>query len=98
VRGSGTHWIGQRGDDSWWWGYDARPQQLEGTMYQPPVISPEAGYLARVISDGGGAMLVGSDTEAYDAGEVSIPPLVLDLWGQAFMGRAEALATRLSAD
>jgi 5'-nucleotidase len=42
--------------------------------------------------------LVGSDTEAYDAGEVSVTPLVLDLWGQAFMARAEALVDRLGAE
>jgi 5'-nucleotidase len=41
--------------------------------------------------------LAGSDTEAYDAGEVSVTPLVLDLWGQAFTARAEALVGRLGA-
>ncbi|MCW2813947.1 MAG: hypothetical protein JWN84_1402 [Nocardioides sp.] len=80
VRGSGTHWMGQRADDSWWWGYDARPQRLEGTMYQPPVISPDAGYVGRVISDGGGAMLVGSDTEegGEGFGGVDLPGAGLD--------------------
>lgn len=63
AQGRGTHWIGQRADGSWWWGYDARPQQLEGTMDQPPVMSGSGGYLARVLREGGGAMLVGADTE-----------------------------------
>jgi 5'-nucleotidase len=39
--------------------------------------------------------LAGSDTEAHDAGAVSITPLVLDLWGQAFTSRAEQLVRRL---
>jgi hypothetical protein len=80
VRGSGTHWVGQRADGSWWWGYDARPQQLEGTMYQPPVISPSAGYLARVRSEGGRATLVGADTEegGKGFGGVDLPGAALD--------------------
>jgi len=80
VQGSGTHWVGHRADGSWWWGYDARPQQLEGTMYQPPVISPSAGYLARVLSEDGGAMLVGADTEegGEGFGGVDLPGAGLD--------------------
>lgn len=80
VQGSDTHWVGQRADDSWWWGYDARPQRLEGTMYQPPVISPGAGYLARVVSEGGRATLVGSDTGegGEGLGGVNLPGAALD--------------------
>jgi hypothetical protein len=80
VQGSGTHWVGQRADNSWWWGYDARPQQLEGTMYQPPVISPSAGYLARVLSENGDAMLVAADTEegGEGFGGVDLPGAGLD--------------------
>lgn len=80
VQGSGTHWVGQRADGKWWWGYDARPQQLEGTMYQPPVISPSAGYLARVLSEEGRAMLVGADTEegGKGFGGVDLPGAALD--------------------
>lgn len=80
VQGSGTHWVGQRADGRWWWGYDALPQQLEGTMYQPPVISPGAGYLARVLSEDGGAMLVGADTEegGEGFGGVDLPGAALD--------------------
>jgi 5'-nucleotidase len=39
----------------------------------------------------------GSDTEAYDAGAVSVTPLVLDLWGQAFTARADQIVARLSS-
>ncbi len=67
AQGRGTHWIAQRQDGSWWWGYDVQPQALEGDMEQPPVISPNGGYLARVLSEGGFAMLTGNDTE--EAGE-----------------------------
>ncbi len=75
VEGSGTHWVGQRatgsgpdfvgsgGAGSWWWGYDAEPQELDRALDQPPAVSPSGGYLARVLSPGGGALLVGSDTE-----------------------------------
>jgi 5'-nucleotidase len=41
--------------------------------------------------------VAGSDTEAHDAGAVSVTPLVLDLWGQAFTARAEQLASRFAA-
>jgi hypothetical protein len=63
VEGSGTHWVGQRFDGSWWWGYDAEPQEIEGAMDQPPAVSPSGGFLARVLSQGGGSMLTGADTE-----------------------------------
>lgn len=75
VAGSGTHWVGQRaagsgpdfvgsgGAGSWWWGYDAEPQELDRALDQPPAVSPSGGYLARVVSQGSGALLVGSDTE-----------------------------------
>jgi 5'-nucleotidase len=39
---------------------------------------------------------LGSDTEAYDAGEISLTPLVLDLWAQAAQGHAEAVVEELS--
>lgn len=41
--------------------------------------------------------VAGSDTEAYDEGLVSVTPLVLDLWGQAFTARADALVAELAA-
>ena len=37
----------------------------------------------------------GSDTEAYDAGVVSVTPLVLDLWGKAEEARVQALVASL---
>jgi len=37
----------------------------------------------------------GSDTEAFDAGEVGITPLVLDLWHREAEGEAQALAVAL---
>lgn len=40
--------------------------------------------------------VIGSDTEAHDAGAVSVTPLVLDLWGQGFTARAEQLARRFA--
>lgn len=42
--------------------------------------------------------LAGSDTEAYDAGEIGITPLVLDLWAQNAAGRAEQVVAELSAE
>lgn len=39
--------------------------------------------------------VAGSDTEAFDAGEVSVTPLVLDLWGQAFAERAAKISAAL---
>jgi 5'-nucleotidase len=40
--------------------------------------------------------LSGSDTEAYDAGEISLTPLVLDLWATSATGHAEQVAADLS--
>ena len=79
VQGRGTRWVGLRLDGSWWWGYDAQPQELERAMNQPPVMSPSAGYLARVLSEGGGALLVGADTEwgGEGFGGVNIPGAAL---------------------
>jgi 5'-nucleotidase len=39
----------------------------------------------------------GSDTEAYDAGEISLTPLVLDLWARAGVAHAEQVVADLSA-
>lgn len=63
AEGEGTRWVGLRDDGSWWWGYDVQPQQLEGTMEQPPAISADGRYLARVLSEDGRAVLTGSDTD-----------------------------------
>jgi len=40
--------------------------------------------------------LAGSDTEAYDAGEVSLTPLVLDLWASGATRHAEQVVAELS--
>jgi 5'-nucleotidase len=40
--------------------------------------------------------LPGSDTEAYDAGEISLTPLVLDLWATAATLHAERVVAELS--
>lgn len=64
VEGRGTRWVGQRVDGSWWWGYDAVPQVMDQMLNQPPpAVSPGGGYLGRVVRQGGGPMLVGSDTD-----------------------------------
>jgi hypothetical protein len=75
VDGRGTHWIGWRADETWWWGYDAQPQRLEGVMDQPPVISSSGGHLARIVDEGNGTMLVGADTQegGEGFGGVDIP-------------------------
>lgn len=41
--------------------------------------------------------VVGSDTEAYDAGEIGLTPLVLDLWAQGAAEHAEQVVTELTA-
>ncbi len=42
--------------------------------------------------------VAGSDTEAYDAGEISFTPLVLDLWSRAVQERVEQVVGELSAE
>ena len=37
--------------------------------------------------------IAGSDTEAYDRGEVGVTPLVLDLWSRSSQERAERVVT-----
>jgi len=39
----------------------------------------------------------GSDTEAYDAGEIALTPLVLDLWAPAAQTHTEQVVAELSA-
>ena len=63
AEGRGTHWIALRDDRTWWWGFDQEPQPMDGEMEQPPVISTNGGYTARVVKDGGSRMLIGADTE-----------------------------------
>jgi 5'-nucleotidase len=41
--------------------------------------------------------LAGSDTEAYDAGEIGLTPLVLDLWAGAAASRVEQVVAELSS-
>ena len=64
ARGLGTHWVAQRDDGSWWWGYDAEPQRIDGRIEQSAVISPRGGYVAQVLTAPDHAWtLVGADTE-----------------------------------
>ena len=101
VQGSGTHWVGQRADGSWWWGYDRRPQQFERAMDQPPAISPSAGYTARVLSEAGGALLVGADTEEGGegfSGFVDLPGAALDPAPRAVAVTDEGLVVAGGAD
>lgn len=67
--GSATGWVGQRVDGTWWWGYDTQPQVLEGSMDQPPTVSLNGTYLARIVTETGGSLLVGADT--LEGGEAS---------------------------
>ena len=71
--GRGSRWVGQRTDGTWWWGYDAQPQRLEGAVDQPPVISPNGGYQARVLDEGSRYALVGADTEPGGEGFGAVP-------------------------
>jgi 5'-nucleotidase len=41
--------------------------------------------------------VVGSDTEAYDAGVIGLTPLVLDLWARDAIEHAEAVVTELGS-
>lgn len=50
---------------------------------------------------GGGGVehspMSGADTEAFDAGEVGVTPLILDLWDTRIADQAQAVAARASA-
>src|SRR5690242_19681556 len=32
AAGRGTHWVALRDDGTWWWGYDAEPQRIDGEI------------------------------------------------------------------
>ena len=74
--GRGTHWVGLRDDRTWWWGYDAEPQRIDGEIGQPPAISPDGGYVAYVRTEPDHRWtLVGADTEegGEGLGAVELP-------------------------
>jgi hypothetical protein len=77
VAGRGTHWIGLRDDRTWWWGYDAEPQRIDGEIDQPPAISADGGHVAHVRTEPDHRWtLVGADTEegGEGLGAVDLPP------------------------
>lgn len=73
VEGTATGWVGQRTDGTWWWGYDAEPQRIEGTIDQAVTASPGGGYHAWVADDGSGPTLTGADTAFAGEGFGGLP-------------------------
>lgn len=63
AAGRGSHWVALRGDRTWWWGFDAVPQRIDGRIDQSVVISPGGGFVAHVLTGADGRWrLTGADT------------------------------------
>lgn len=100
VDGTSTGWIGVRVDDSYGWGYDAEPKNIEGQMNQPPVISPGGKNVAMVLVEQGQGMLTGFDTRPAGEGfgGVDIPALVQGSYSRAVAVTDEGLVVGSGAD
>ena len=78
--------------DTW----TVRPTRLGSRLYEDDVVFREDPRGREYLWIGGTSVhhdeVAGSDTEAYDAGVVSITPLTLDLWASDHAGLADAVA------
>lgn len=101
VDGTSTGWVGIREDGSYWWGYDAEPQAMEGQMDQPPVVSPGGGFIARVVVEEGQGVLNGFDTrpagEGFGLG-VEVPAVVQGIYSRAAAVTDDGLVVGSGAD
>ncbi len=100
VDGTSTGWIGVRVDNSYWWGYDAEPKEIEGQMNQPPVISPGGRNVAMVLVEQGQGMLTGFDTRPAGEGfgGVDIQALVQGSYSRAVAVTDDGLVVGSGAD
>lgn len=62
VRGTSAGWLGQRTDQTWWWGRGTHAEQMTGHHDVPPAISPSGRYVAEIRSEGDTGLLTGFDT------------------------------------
>ncbi len=86
VDGTGSGWTGIRTDGSYWWGYDATPNPIEGVLHQPPVVSPGGGYVAYVLDEDGQGILTGFSTPANGEGfglGVEVPVSMQGIYSRA---------------
>jgi hypothetical protein len=101
VDGTSTGWVGIREDYTYWWGYDAQPQPMEGRMEQPPVVSPDGGFIAQVVIEDGQGMLNGFDTrpagEGFGLG-VEVPATVKGIASRAAAVTDDGLVVGSGAD
>ena len=69
VESSGEVWLAQQTDGSWWSGGPGLdPGEIDAVLDQPPVLSPEGGYVGLVDLTGGRAHLTGFDTQPAGEG------------------------------
>lgn len=78
VEGTGTGWVAVRSDGTYWWGNDATPRSLPGRMNQPPAVSPDGRYLARIVDAGGEGVLTALDLESGGERLGSVPVDLVD--------------------
>ena len=89
VDGTDTGWVGIRTDGSYWWGYDAQPNAIEGVLEQPPVVSPSGEYVGYVLDEDGQGMLTGFDTDPAGEGfglGVELPVIMQGIYSRARRG------------
>ena len=69
VESRGGTWLAQQYDGSWWSGGPGRDTgRIDAQIDQPPVVSPNGGYVAFVDLTGGTAHLTGFDTQPAGEG------------------------------
>jgi hypothetical protein len=73
VKQAGGVWVGQRFDDTWWWGTGAEPQPIDDGVILQPHLSPDGSRLAFATTERGGRLSL-IDTRTGD--------LINDLWSE----------------
>jgi hypothetical protein len=73
VSSGKSGWVALRADNTWWWGTDAEPHRIEGTLDAPPVISPNGTYVAEIVEQDGTGLLTGFDTDPSGEGLGGLP-------------------------
>ncbi|NYD55843.1 hypothetical protein BKA08_000081 [Nocardioides marinisabuli] len=74
VESRGQQWLAQQADGSWWSGGPGRDTgRIAAELDQPPVLSPDGGYVAMIDLGQGAPVLTGFDTEPAGEGLGAAP-------------------------
>ncbi len=73
VQSGRSGWLAQRSDNTWWWGKGRIATEISGLGDAPPVISPDGGYVAMVVTEKGRSVVTGFATRAGGQGMGALP-------------------------